>query len=465
MPASPTVTANFIANTSSICPGGSVSFTDQSSGTPTSWSWDFGDGTTSTLQNPTHQYAAAGTYSVSLTASNGTSSNTLLKSNFISASTTTVSVNIAANPAATVCSGTQVSFNANHVNGGTSPQYQWKLNGNNAGTNSATFVHTPAHGDLVACYLTSSVNCPSEPVVTSNNITMSVNTGTVLSPAVFNTYPSVVCRNQSGIVFSVDPLAGSTSYAWNVGNGATIISGQGTNTVSVSFGSAAVSGSISVYGVNDCGNGPVTTLSYTVATTIPVTPGTISGTTNVPVNTTKTYSIAAVANATGYQWTAPLNASIISGQGTTSVTLSFASNWAGGNLSVKATNCYGVSASKIIKLRKAKDLTNNNALQNRPGELTGAESTAFPEAKDEFILYPNPASGNLSVRFSAGDEGIVQLRIFNIVGQVVFLGKYPQSQGLNQIEVNVSDLHVGTYFVSVDQDNVALGRRKLLIAR
>ncbi len=48
----------------------SSSFTDQSTGTPTSWNWDFGDGTTSTSQNPTKVYSAEGSYPISLTASN-----------------------------------------------------------------------------------------------------------------------------------------------------------------------------------------------------------------------------------------------------------------------------------------------------------------------------------------------------------------------------------------------------------
>jgi PKD repeat protein len=46
-----------------------VTLTDTSTGTPTSWAWDFGDASTSTLQSPTHTYAA-GTYTVSLIASN-----------------------------------------------------------------------------------------------------------------------------------------------------------------------------------------------------------------------------------------------------------------------------------------------------------------------------------------------------------------------------------------------------------
>jgi PKD repeat protein len=47
-----------------------VTFTDTSTNTPTSWLWDFGDGNTSTLQNPVHTYAADGSYTVNLTATN-----------------------------------------------------------------------------------------------------------------------------------------------------------------------------------------------------------------------------------------------------------------------------------------------------------------------------------------------------------------------------------------------------------
>jgi len=50
--------------------GLTVVFDDTSTGRPTSWRWDFGDNNTSTLQNPSHMYAAAGTYTVTLTARN-----------------------------------------------------------------------------------------------------------------------------------------------------------------------------------------------------------------------------------------------------------------------------------------------------------------------------------------------------------------------------------------------------------
>lgn len=49
-----------------VCPGGTFSFTDATVPTPASWAWNFGDGGTSTSQNPTHTYAIAGTYNVKL---------------------------------------------------------------------------------------------------------------------------------------------------------------------------------------------------------------------------------------------------------------------------------------------------------------------------------------------------------------------------------------------------------------
>ncbi len=60
-----------------------VSFTDQSTNNPTSWSWDFGDGGTSTAQNPSHTYNNAGTYTVKLTATNDCGSNTKTKVDYI----------------------------------------------------------------------------------------------------------------------------------------------------------------------------------------------------------------------------------------------------------------------------------------------------------------------------------------------------------------------------------------------
>lgn len=71
--------ADFIASPVSGNVPLSVTFTDRSTGSPTSWQWSFGDGSSSALQNPQHVYQQAGTYTVMLTVSNasGSSSKTL----------------------------------------------------------------------------------------------------------------------------------------------------------------------------------------------------------------------------------------------------------------------------------------------------------------------------------------------------------------------------------------------------
>jgi PKD repeat protein len=60
-----------------------VQFTDESEFLPYQWSWDFGDGQTSTLQHPTHTYTEPGTYTVTLRASNAIGSDTMIKSDVI----------------------------------------------------------------------------------------------------------------------------------------------------------------------------------------------------------------------------------------------------------------------------------------------------------------------------------------------------------------------------------------------
>jgi PKD repeat protein len=60
-----------------------VQFTDQSTGDPTSWEWDFGDGETSTAQNPSHEYTEYGYYTVTLTVHKAAESDSLVRDNYI----------------------------------------------------------------------------------------------------------------------------------------------------------------------------------------------------------------------------------------------------------------------------------------------------------------------------------------------------------------------------------------------
>ena len=69
--------ANFSSSPASGYAPLTVKFTDQSTGSPSSWNWDFGDGTTSTDQNTTHTYSTAGNYTVTLTVSNAAGNSTI----------------------------------------------------------------------------------------------------------------------------------------------------------------------------------------------------------------------------------------------------------------------------------------------------------------------------------------------------------------------------------------------------
>ncbi len=75
--------ANFTASPLAGCSPLIVNFQDLSTGTPTSWSWDFGNGNTSTLQNPIATYFVPGAYTITLTATNANGSNTLTRSQYI----------------------------------------------------------------------------------------------------------------------------------------------------------------------------------------------------------------------------------------------------------------------------------------------------------------------------------------------------------------------------------------------
>ncbi len=91
--------ANFSATPTSGDAALTVSFTDQSTGVYSSWYWDFGDGYTSTEQNPTHIYRLVGTYDVTLTVDGAEGDNSLTKIGYITVTDPgTISADFTASP-------------------------------------------------------------------------------------------------------------------------------------------------------------------------------------------------------------------------------------------------------------------------------------------------------------------------------------------------------------------------------
>ncbi len=87
----------------------------------------------------------------------------------------TPSVSIAANPAGTICSGTNVTFTATPTNGGTAPTYQWKKNETDVGINSTMYSDSTLNdGDSIRCVMKSNAPCVSGNPASSTPVIISV---------------------------------------------------------------------------------------------------------------------------------------------------------------------------------------------------------------------------------------------------------------------------------------------------
>jgi hypothetical protein len=205
--------------------------------------------------------------------------------------------------------------------------------------------------------------------------TISVNSGTAcsystnrsiavysvpVSPASITGPSSGVCAGSTQTYTCPASTTGATVYNWSVPAGAIVNSGQGTTSVSVTFPTGFLSGSISVTAGNSCGNSTSRTLSVRA---VPSQPGTIAGSSSgVCGGSTYTYTIAAVASATSYIWIVPAGAIVNSGQGTTSVSVTFPAGFVSGSISVTAGNSCGSSVARTLSI---------GSVPGQPGTITG----------------------------------------------------------------------------------------------
>ena len=129
------------AFTSTYVSGGCVNpvqFTDQTTNAPTAWSWNFGDGTTSALQNPAHQFAA-GTYSVALTVTNANGASSTSRAGFV------ISV-----PCLNYCASNGTGFGA----GVSSPLWITSVSAAPGGFSNASGLEPGGYGSYVAKTIT-----------------------------------------------------------------------------------------------------------------------------------------------------------------------------------------------------------------------------------------------------------------------------------------------------------------------
>ena len=328
-----------------ICPGGSTTLT--ANGGFVSYIWSTGATSQSIPVN------ATGNYTITVTDANGC----------------TASINKVVVQAATpipVITGT-LSFCATSTTtldaGLGYSSYLWSN-----GANSHSIIVSAAGTFSVT--VTNASGCAGTASVTTTT------TGAVpISPGPITGNNGGVC-NSTNNVYSITAVPNTAFYVWTVPVGATIVSGQGTTSITVNYGNTFSSGDIVVAASNACGQSPSNTARKLAITSIATTPGTITGqSSGLCGQLNKVYSIASVSGANTYLWTVPTGATIVSGQGTTAITVSFANNFGTGNVCVKTINTCGNSVANCLLLQ---------GIPNTPTVINGLTTVC---AKQSNVVY------------------------------------------------------------------------------
>ena len=198
---------NFTSNSTSTCNVNSTfNFTDNTVGS-NSWSWTFGNGVSSTVQNPTHQYSSTGNYSVTLIAGNSNGCyDTLSQSNFINIGSTLVPSFTASDTNG--CAQTAIQFNATTPN---ATSWSWDF-----GDGSTANVKFPNH----------TYNNPGQYTITLTVTTSSGCNGSVVKSQYIKIDPKPIpafslVQDTGCAPFTIQTIntsVGANSYLWTMGN-------------------------------------------------------------------------------------------------------------------------------------------------------------------------------------------------------------------------------------------------------
>lgn len=249
----PGMTADFSGTPTSGKTPLNVTFTDKTTGSPTSWKWDFGDGTSGTEKNPKHAYTAAGTYTVTLTANNGASSNIATKTNYITVTAGTPAP--VAGFSSNVTSGTSpltVAFTDTSTNSPTS--WNWSF-GDGTSSTEKNPKHTYSAAGSYTVALTASNTGGSNTATKASYITATAG-GTTLQKPVARFWGSRTSGTAPlTITFTDNSTNSPTSWKWDFGDGTSstlqkprhTYSTKGTYSVTFTATNAAGSGTLTRY--------------------------------------------------------------------------------------------------------------------------------------------------------------------------------------------------------------------------
>lgn len=205
--------ANFTSDKSVGCPPLVVNFTDASIPNPTSWTWDFNNGNTSTLKNPSAVFLTSGTYKVKLIISNGAQIDSVIKT--ITVWNLPVANFTVSSPS--TCLYDTISFNSN-VTLGDAPitQYAWGFG--NGVANSSPVAHYS--------YNTTGSYTITLVVQDSNGCTANISRPSLINVynppvAAFTASPSSSCASSQVVTFANHSTGGGLTYFWKLDNGVT----------------------------------------------------------------------------------------------------------------------------------------------------------------------------------------------------------------------------------------------------
>ncbi len=432
------------------------------------------------------------------------------------AAATTYSVTI--NPAAVPTIGSSNnpcinSTNNEYITNAGMSGYSWAISpggtiASGQGTNIINATWTVIGAQWVSVTYTNSYGCTA---VTPTVYNLFVNPYPNAAGAISGT--PAVCGGATGVSYSCPDILNATSYVWTIPAGASIISGAGTNHITVNFAANSTSGNITVAGNNSCGNGTSSTYAVTV-TPLPAAAGTITGPSSVCAGATGvSYQVPAITNATSYVWTVPAGATITYGSATNSIVVSFGSSPASGIITVKGTNTCGngalspnlnvtvnaIPVAPVVSVAGAV-LTSSASSGNQwyyegTGAIAGATAQTYTAIKtgwywsvvtvngctsaqsnhvyivftgqaefenSNFNVYPVPNHGRFTVSLSSPVQETFIIQVYNQIGVKIFELNDLFVNGNTEKQVDLRPVPSGIYSVIIINHDHKVVRKMLV---
>jgi PKD repeat protein len=282
--------ASFTASTTTGITTSPITFTDTSTNIPTSWSWNFGDGTTATTQSVSHTFTKAGKYTVSLTVKNAAGGATATKTVTINTPKVPVASFITSSTSGTITSG--ITFTDTSTNTPTS--WSWNFgDSTTATTQSVSHTFTKAGKYTVSLTVKNAVG--------SAKATKTVTISTPKIPVASFKASTTTGTTMSAISFTDTSTNSPTSWIWNFGDGTTAT----TQSVSHTFTKAGKY-TVSLTVKNAAGSA---TATKTVTISIPKVPvasvplaSFTASTTSGKAPITVTFTDKSTNNPTAWSW-------------------------------------------------------------------------------------------------------------------------------------------------------------------